>query len=505
MKKKLSLLVFAVITTLVLSIAPTFAASDVLPPSDVENVKAKAGNGEVTLSWDASTDNIGVTGYNIYYGTQAVTAESGEYTEVADAGNVNEFTVKSLENGKSYYFAMTAYDAATNESENYSSEASAKPVGEKTAKDTEAPQVVTTEALYQTVVKVVFTEEVKLPKDSPELAFQITDTKSLATLDVTKTMMASEYKGEIYKADDKKTAAEKTEEMKKMVILVTDAQKAKSEYKLEVTADVEDLAGNPVASGTSDTGIFTGSGEPEPVESADPLTTTDKEAPKVVSSKAISSTEVEVVFSEKIVLSSDPTSNFLIVSEKDADKELKVVGVVLDKDGTKAKLTTANQEAADYSVVALEVKDLAGNTIAAEGSSTSFTGKATETLIDKLAPENISNFVAKVMDKVVVKLTWTASANSTKDLADQMLYKSKDGGKTYDKGTSLGKTATSYELKDLVPGMEYWLKITAKDTTGNENDGIITKIMLPETGIGTAGLLLGSALFPSFWRKKKKQ
>lgn len=503
MKKKLSLIVFTIVTSLVLAIAPTMAATDVLPPSDVENLKAKAGNGEVTLTWDAATDNVGVVGYNVYYGNAAVTAESGEYTETADAGDVNQFTIKSLENGKTYYFAVTAYDEAGNESESYSNEASAQPTGDKATTDKEAPEVENAEALYQTVVKVVFTEEVKLPKETPELAFQITNSKSLATLEVTKAMLAKDYEGEIYKKDDKKTDKEKEEEMKKMVVLITEAQKAKDEYKLEVTADVEDLAGNPVASGTSDTGVFTGSGEAEPKEEEKPADT-DKEAPKVVSAKANSSTEVAVTFSEKVVLNKDPKTNFLIVSEEDADKELEIVGVVLEEDGKTVTLTTANQEAVNYSVVALEVKDLAGNMVAVESSSTSLKGKASETLIDKLAPENISNFVAKVVDKVVVKLTWTASVNSTKDLADQVLYKSKDGGKTYDKGTSLGKTATSYELKDLVPGMEYWLKITTKDTAGNESEGIISKIMLPETGIGTAGLLIGSALLPSIWRKKKK-
>lgn len=505
MKKKLSLIVFTVITSLVLAVAPTLAATDVLPPSDVENVKAKAGNGEVTLSWDAATDNVGVVGYNIYYGTQAVTPDAGEYTETADAGDVNQFTVKSLENGKAYYFAITAYDEAANESESYSNEASAQPTGDKAATDKEAPKVKEAEALYQTAVKVLFTEEVKLPKETPELAFQITNTKSLATLEVTDVMLAKDYKGEIYKKDDKKTDQEKEAEMKNMIIVVTEAQKAKDEYKLEVTADVEDAAGNPVASGTADTGIFTGSGEAEPKEEEkEKEADVDKEAPKVASAKAKSSTEITVTFSEKIVLNKDPKTNFLIVSEEDADKELDVVGVVLGGDGKTVTLTTANQEAVKYSVVALEVKDLAGNMVAVESSSTSFEGKAAETLIDKLAPENISNFVAKVVDKVVVKLTWTASVNSTKDLADQVLYKSKDGGKTYDKGTSLGKTVTSYELKNLVPGMEYWLKITTKDTAGNESEGIINKIMLPETGIGTAGLLLGSALFPSLWRRKRK-
>ncbi len=60
----------------------------------------------IDLSWSASTDNVGVSGYFIYYsdGTLATTAPS------------NSITVNGLNPSTSYTFYVTAYDAAMNES-----------------------------------------------------------------------------------------------------------------------------------------------------------------------------------------------------------------------------------------------------------------------------------------------------------------------------------------------------------------------------------------------------
>jgi hypothetical protein len=51
------------------------ATLDTAYPSDVENVKASAGDKLINLSWDASTDNVGVKGYKIFYGTASVSSD----------------------------------------------------------------------------------------------------------------------------------------------------------------------------------------------------------------------------------------------------------------------------------------------------------------------------------------------------------------------------------------------------------------------------------------------
>lgn len=65
---------------------------------------------EVKLAWDASGSQ-GVNGYRVYYGEA-----SGSYTasgSPADAGNQLSYTVPNLLEGKTYYFAVKAYGAAS--------------------------------------------------------------------------------------------------------------------------------------------------------------------------------------------------------------------------------------------------------------------------------------------------------------------------------------------------------------------------------------------------------
>ena len=73
-------------------------------PSAPENVKVSAkGNTSVTLTWSASTDNYGVTGYNIY--------ERGKFIGSSDT---TVFTVGGLAPETLYYFTIKAKDAAGN-------------------------------------------------------------------------------------------------------------------------------------------------------------------------------------------------------------------------------------------------------------------------------------------------------------------------------------------------------------------------------------------------------
>lgn len=74
-----------------------------------------------TLAWDASAPGT-VSGYRVYFGTA-----SGAYDQALGAGvavgTASTYTVGSLTPGQTYYFAVTAVDAAGGESP-YSNEAS---------------------------------------------------------------------------------------------------------------------------------------------------------------------------------------------------------------------------------------------------------------------------------------------------------------------------------------------------------------------------------------------
>lgn len=84
-------------------------------------------NGKAAFSWKANTE-ADLAGYKMYYGEA-----SKVYSNVIDVNNVIEYTVGGLEIGKTYFFAVTAYDMVGNES-GFSSEVSAK------GQDQDAPE-----------------------------------------------------------------------------------------------------------------------------------------------------------------------------------------------------------------------------------------------------------------------------------------------------------------------------------------------------------------------------
>lgn len=84
-----------------------------LPPFEL---KAFAGDEEVTLSWPYSVDDT-VGGYYIFYGDRPgeyLGREAFEGTSPIDAGSVTSVTLSGLKNGKIYYFAVASYSKYDN-------------------------------------------------------------------------------------------------------------------------------------------------------------------------------------------------------------------------------------------------------------------------------------------------------------------------------------------------------------------------------------------------------
>ncbi|MHB1024569.1 MAG: fibronectin type III domain-containing protein [Desulfobacteria bacterium] len=80
------------------------------PPGAPQNIRASAGDNQVTVSWD---NVAGAVQYNIYYGTTAgVTTASLTYDTIVTSPHV----VATLLNGTTYYFVVTAVNAAHVES-----------------------------------------------------------------------------------------------------------------------------------------------------------------------------------------------------------------------------------------------------------------------------------------------------------------------------------------------------------------------------------------------------
>lgn len=74
-------------------------------PTAPSNLTADPGDGQVTLSWSASTDNVGIESYSLYRNDQFVASTTG--TSYSDTG---------LNDGTSYSYYVTAADPAGNAS-----------------------------------------------------------------------------------------------------------------------------------------------------------------------------------------------------------------------------------------------------------------------------------------------------------------------------------------------------------------------------------------------------
>ena len=67
--------------------------------------------GSLSLAWDDNTE-ADLAGYKVYIGTASQT-----FSQIVDVGHVTAFTVTDLQEGETYYSAVTAYDIYMNESD----------------------------------------------------------------------------------------------------------------------------------------------------------------------------------------------------------------------------------------------------------------------------------------------------------------------------------------------------------------------------------------------------
>lgn len=69
----------------------------------------------VELTWNPSPDP-NIVNYNVHFGTESRTV-SGSYPQCVTFADVSDVTIPGLQSGQTYYFAVSAIDAAGNESE----------------------------------------------------------------------------------------------------------------------------------------------------------------------------------------------------------------------------------------------------------------------------------------------------------------------------------------------------------------------------------------------------
>lgn len=507
MKTKYSLIALA--AAVILAIPLALAVGE---PENVAGLTARsASTTSIGLSWNSAHDSTGglVNHYRVYYGTTSVqTAGQGDYEHQVDTPNNNtSYSAIGLAAGTKYYFSVTAFDSQGLESEAYSLEVSATTSGQAApadapATDSAGPTVTQVAAAYRNQVTVTFSEPVVLPASASQTAFsiaeQIVTSNTLAVTGAT-----------LDPADAKK------------VNLITAEQKPGVNYILTVGVGMADAAGNPIVSGNTDSGLFTGSSVaapaalpvPEPVVTSSPVEPTD-----CGNDEACFYDKLKTCAAVKVVQVVDQIQTKReVTGTENADCVLKyeVAGML---DLNNPKMLECRIPTTGLAERVTRVAGRLGKLLTGETEARQFcTGTHLENFIrseftvaplaDTTPPENVTglklSFKAE-LEKFVIMLRWVASLNSAKDLVDQFLYMSMDRGQIYDAGASLGKTVTTHDVPNLEGGKEYTFKLTTKDAAGNESTGVVKSIRLPQTGAAIGLLLLGSLFGARGLLKKKK-
>ncbi len=215
----------------------------------VEGISATAGNGSVILIWNSKHNSEGeeAEAYRVEYGTQSVQEGLAEEYEnkVNTIDNVPSIKIDDLVNDTKYYFTVIALFSDGTET-NPSAEVSATPISNLEQIISETPVVISAESIGIQSVLIVFSEDVVIPNENPELAFAINeDGDDEAMLEVTNVSYDS----------DPSTGKELLSD-----VVVTTAEELVdgSKYRVTVSALITDTEGNPIESGSTDSALFTG-------------------------------------------------------------------------------------------------------------------------------------------------------------------------------------------------------------------------------------------------------
>jgi len=203
----------------------------------VSNVVATPGNQNVMLFWDPKKNDAGddAEKYRVDFGTKSVAngdAEKYEFShETPD--NVPTDKIENLENGKKYFFAVTAIFPDGSETPP-SAEISATPIGEMPAEAAGAPVVLGAISKNLKTVEVLFSKKIVLP-ENPLSAFSVTD-KNGTEIELSKVTIGDDSKSVLLEMENPLIDGD--------------------EYTVTASAQITDTDGAPIESGSTDSATF---------------------------------------------------------------------------------------------------------------------------------------------------------------------------------------------------------------------------------------------------------
>jgi len=261
--------------------------------------------GSLKASWNANAEPD-LAGYKIYYGPS-----SGNYSFSINVGKVTQYTIAQLTDGVPYYFAITAYDTAGNESE-YSPEVSGKIL----VVDGAPPTVISVTPRDQNTLEIKFNEAVAQISAQNKANYVIDNgiTISSATLS----------------SNDNS-----------IVILATSAHETGKTYKITIQK-ISDRAVVPNVM-------------PQAVSFNYLISAADRTPPAVANFRAVNQQALEIVFNEAVSLASaQNAANYAI------NNNVTVQSAKLQTDTRTVALTTSQHSAGvNYTLTVRNIADRA--------------------------------------------------------------------------------------------------------------------------------------------------
>lgn len=362
---------------------------DTQKPSAPANVRASdVTDTTATISWSASTDNVGVQGYKVLSGNE----------ELADVTDTS-VTLQELAPETAYTLTVVAYDAAGNQSEPAS--VTFTTAEEADTQSPSAPAEVSAEDITDTTAMISWTAS--------------TDNKGVAGYRI--------KNGEVILKDQ-----------------VTDTQaqltnlNPGTEYVISVVA--YDAAGNESDPGTVS---FTTLGEPEKPDTEKPSIPADVKAENITAAAADISWTAS-------------TDNIGVAGYKVMKQDTLLANVT---EGTSYSLTGLNPQTA-YTIDIIAY-DAAGNE--SDPGSVTFT---TLELRDEEAPSIPDSVKADPVGQTTAWISWNASTDNVGVAG----YEVKNGNTVLADVTE----GTGVEIKDLLRGTQYTISVTAYDAAGNRSE-----------------------------------
>jgi fibronectin type 3 domain-containing protein len=389
---------------------------DSTAPSAPTNLTATVSGRNVALAWTASTDNIAVTGYNVYRGTTKLNSAAVTTTSYTDATGIE---------GQIYSYTVKALDAAGNES----AASASKSV---TIADATAP-VITSISPDNTTI-------------SGTQVFTVQATDNVAVTNV------KFYKDGFYQTGKDDTTTPYT-------------------YSYDTTQNLNGVH-------TVRAEVYDAAGNVNAIIATVTVQNVDTQAPSWPNGSA-GLTATATAYNKVSLSWSAATDNVGVTGYYIVRNGVTINGgvAVTSTSFTDTTVTALNTYA--YSLIATDAR---GNTTSSESKSVT-----TPEAPDTSAPSTPSNVAAKAVSTSQINLSWTASTDN-KGVVNYIITRTNPDSTTT--SFSVASTTTSYGDTGLTQKTAYKYTIVAKDAAGNTSPAS-AQVSATTLSLATTGSISG--------------